>query len=317
MTALNSLSANLEVTLKYKEAIMKKYKKDVQKAASGEGESNEANHSKSTNKRRWTDCREVAPDNKQPHPCQPAIDPNHCKLVCRGLLALLLNIDHSCSADLFLLSCKVLARLSRMANLQLSELTSEDELIKLIELCIRSDLPWASYALSCLLEDSLENKHNGTPMVIQTDDEDASVGSGSWRSELLADMEPICETFDLEESFVTETIIKPKKISNHIGQLSSVYESDDSEDLSDFLDDVLERGRIVLKKPSKASYLTYSSSSAVDSRLEIGVEMQSEITLKRLIMQTTQHLAQTITSNLPVAAHSGNFSVLYLALPRL
>lgn len=312
-------------------------------------EMNEANHSKSTSKRRWIDAKENQND-RSTILQQQVIDANHCRVVCKGLLTLLLNIDHSCSSDLFLLSCKILGRLSRISNLSISDLMSENELIKLIELCIRSELPWTSYALSCLLQDTLEYSSN--PLLIQTQTNDLNVGNGGgdvkndWRfrsvvgdgggvsvggggsvsynsgvgagigssisSEILStttsDLEPLCETFEPDENFITETIIKPKKITSNsnIGQLSSVYESDDSEDLSDFLDDILERGRLVLKKPSKNYHLAYTGSSAIDSRLELGVEIISEITLKRLIMLNTHHLAQTITSNLPNNNNSAN-----------
>lgn len=46
---------------------------------------------------------------KQSPPVTPHhLDNGHCLTVARGLTALLLAMDHSCSADMFLLSCKVI-----------------------------------------------------------------------------------------------------------------------------------------------------------------------------------------------------------------
>lgn len=45
---------------------------------------------------------------KQSPPIIPQhLESTHCLAVAKGLLALLLAMDHSCSADMFLLSCKV------------------------------------------------------------------------------------------------------------------------------------------------------------------------------------------------------------------
>jgi baculoviral IAP repeat-containing protein 6 len=67
-------------------------------------------------------------------------------------------------------------------------------------------------------------------------------------------------------------------------QLPSLLESDDSE-LEDFLDDMLERGRNLLKKCSANRVPVSASSSistALDARLEYGVEGSAEVMLRRL-----------------------------------
>lgn len=84
-----------------------------------------------------------------------------------------------------------------------------------------------------------------------------------------------------------------KTSSNTNNQLPSVYESDDSE-LEDFLDDILERGRNALKKSSKAVPPISASSCAIDSRLEIGVEANAEMTLRRLVSLNAHSLMTNV-----------------------
>lgn len=117
--------------------------------------------------------------------------------------------------------------------------------------------------------------------------------------DLLTDVEALCETFDIEDNLIAEPLIKHSKPSTNVttNQLPSVFESDDSE-LEDMLDDILERGRSLLKKRPNTA-LIYSGSCAMDSRLELGVEAQAEIALRRLIVMNTQNLSQNICS--PVA----------------
>lgn len=67
----------------------------------------ESSSNKSTGGKRRRETSE--PANEKPFVFMPPqyVDSNHCLAVARGLLTLVLAIDHSCSADLFLLSCKV------------------------------------------------------------------------------------------------------------------------------------------------------------------------------------------------------------------
>lgn len=75
--------------------------------------------------------------------------------------------------------------------------------------------------------------------------------------------------------------------------LPSVFESDDSE-LDDFLDDILERGRSLLRRNGvqKSTIPNGSISSAMDARLELGVETTAEIQLRRLTTLSTCNLLQ-------------------------
>lgn len=113
-------------------------------------------------------------------------------------------------------------------------------------------------------------------------------------------MESICESFGIEE--ITEPAAKQGKNNNNNtnnnsngNQLPSVYESEDSE-LEDFLDDILERGRSLLKKSNKAVHTTCTGSYAMDSRLEMGVETSAEIILRKLMMLSSHNLMQNVNS---------------------
>ena len=87
--------------------------------------------------------------------------------------------------------------------------------------------------------------------------------------------------------------------------LPSLFESDDSE-LEDYLDDILERGKNIIKKgtavakyPSSASSATFIS-LAVDARLEYGVETAVEIALRRLSTLGAYNLPLSLSATIYV-----------------
>ena len=85
--------------------------------------------------------------------------------VARGLIALILHMDFTCNIDMFLLACKVLARIiwcSRPA-LPLGDVMANDQLLKLVRMAVWQDPhesswggPWAAHAITCLLQDILD-----------------------------------------------------------------------------------------------------------------------------------------------------------------
>lgn len=125
-------------------------------------------------------------------------------------------------------------------------------------------------------------------------------GFGINFSDLLTDVEILCESFALEDNSLSEPATKQGKTSTsgNNNQLPSVYESDDSE-LEDFLDDILERGRTALKKSAKSFHPTSASSCAMDSRLEMGVEASAEMTLRRLVTLNAYNLMQNVNASIP------------------
>lgn len=116
------------------------------------------------------------------------------------------------------------------------------------------------------------------------------------------DIEGICDSFGTEENFISDPVIKkPSNTSANptTNQLPSVYESDDSE-LEDILDDILERGRIALKKTAKATTSTgIVSSTAMDVRLETGVETCAEVMLRKIVTQNAYNLGQNMNASTP------------------
>ncbi|XP_070181060.1 dual E2 ubiquitin-conjugating enzyme/E3 ubiquitin-protein ligase BIRC6-like isoform X3 [Littorina saxatilis] len=92
-----------------------------------------------------------------------------CLLGVRGLMSLLLSMDFSCHVDLFLVACKVLAKICVVTRpaLTLAEVMSQEQLERLILLAVHHDNsqgpsvwggPWAAHAITCLLQDILEGE---------------------------------------------------------------------------------------------------------------------------------------------------------------
>ncbi|XP_033127778.1 baculoviral IAP repeat-containing protein 6-like isoform X2 [Anneissia japonica] len=92
-----------------------------------------------------------------------------CIPVVQGLTQLLLAMDFTCHVDLFLVACKVLARIcnSTRPAITLAEVMTQQQLQQLLMLCVGSKFncgssswggPWASHAIICLLQDVLEGE---------------------------------------------------------------------------------------------------------------------------------------------------------------
>lgn len=65
-----------------------------------------------------------------------------------------------------------------MSGLTLGNLMTEEQLSKLINLCIGSELPWAPHALACLLQDVVDVAF--TPNTESDMETDPSPASTSW-----------------------------------------------------------------------------------------------------------------------------------------
>lgn len=210
---------------------------------------------------------------------------------------------------------QVISRLVTVSKFRLGQLVTEEQLLKLIHMCIDSQLPWAPHALACLLQDILDLVRP-PPFTTEMETESSNSASTSWGNtgcmiynylykynivnvpDLLSDVESLCESFGLEEITEPPAAKQGKNNNNNNNnngnQLPSVYESEDSE-LEDFLDDILERGRSLLKKTSKGIH-SCNGSYAMDSRLEMGVETSAEIILRKLVMLSSHSLLQNVNS---------------------
>lgn len=246
-----------------------------------------------------------------------ALNAEHCLAVSRGIVNLLLAMDHSCSSDMFLLACKVLARLVMISQLAISQLFTLQQLEQLMKVFVRGDQPWIQHALACLLQDMLDVTinsitHQHTMLNTPVPDE-AYESTSNTNNEMDTDSQPagtswsldneICETFSIEEILVPDKDAQNK--TNNNNHLPSVFESDDSE-LDDFLDDILERGRSLLRRSgtTKTTVSNGSISSAMDARLELGVETTAEIQLRRLTNLATSNLLQYLTNPITESENS-------------
>ncbi|XP_063222017.1 baculoviral IAP repeat-containing protein 6 isoform X2 [Bacillus rossius redtenbacheri] len=219
-----------------------------------------------------------------------------CLPVARGLVALVLQMDFTCNVDVFLLACKVVARIvaSARPRVQLADLMTEQQLLRLLRLAVWSDGsqrawwggPWAPHAICCLLQDVLESVR-------------------------LLPTTPVTPSQEPEEELSTPSAPVPgpsssvnKSSVNGNGgnlQLPSVLESDDSE-LEEFLDDILEHGRSLLRKNSSGRsgvVATSHISTALDARLEYGLELGVEVILRKLTALGAHNLPCSVNAGIP------------------
>ncbi|XP_043255701.1 baculoviral IAP repeat-containing protein 6 [Colletes gigas] len=252
----------------------------------------------------------------------------HVLPVARGLIALILC--NSANVDMFLLACKVVARLviSTRPAISLCELMSEEQLLKLVRLATgTSDAAWSSHAVSSLLQDLLEGgklfpkpcpTHEGSPteesfesLVTEksrTVEEDSVGAAGTSSATVPLNNEEEFATGEVEED-AQDSIVVPSATAStpkSNGFLPSLLESDDSE-LDDMIDDILERGRNMLKKSNPVSKTSSSISLAMDARLEYGLEMGIEISLRLLSTFGMYNLPQSINATIHVPTESNRY----------
>ncbi|XP_012256631.2 baculoviral IAP repeat-containing protein 6 isoform X2 [Athalia rosae] len=258
----------------------------------------------------------------------------HCLPVARGLVALILN--NAANVDMFLLACKVVARLvvSTRPAISLGELMTEEQLFRLVRLATgASDAAWASHAVSCLLQDLLEGgrlfpktstAREGSPSEESFDslaaeesstaDEEATAVAGPSNSAATFGNEVGDADGDGDEDTQDSVVVTPATASTSKSNgftLPSLLESDDSE-LEDFLDDILERGRNLLKKGTTVSKFPAPAglgiSLAVDARLEYGVETGVEIALRRLSTLGAYNLPLSVSATIQVPVESNRYT---------
>ncbi|KAJ8958619.1 hypothetical protein NQ318_016341 [Aromia moschata] len=219
------------------------------------------------------------------------IDTTHCLTVAKGLLKLILSMDHSGSADMMLLSFKVISRLVTLAKLHLGQLLNEHQLLELINFCISCKIPWAPFALACFLQDALElSSLKAEEVEMETD---ASTSANWSQNDISSEVDGICENFNIEDVLIEPTKTNPAINNNSFPPLPSVYESEDS-DFEELLED-LEKVRCSSKINKSTNGSSTSISCAMDSRLELGVQTASEMALKKLIIRNTHTLLHNIT----------------------
>lgn len=180
-------------------------------------------------------------------------------VVIRGLIGLILSMDFTCNMDLFLITCKVIARLVLACRpaVQLSKIITTQQLLQLVRIAVweNQQQPWAVHAITCLLQDVLEADKN-----YKNEENDSGNSSGdeaTASSESSSSNRPPAPVVDtafkpvIQSMPVTKDISYADAVKN---QLPSLMECDDA-DMEDILilDDMLEREKRVFKKDANAS----------------------------------------------------------------
>lgn len=96
------------------------------------------------------------------------LNPLLCYHVTKSLGAFLLKMDSTCHSDIYLLLCKVLARIATSCRpaMRLGEIFTADQILVLIQTAVGNDYvrqanwssSWISHAIMCLILDLLEGK---------------------------------------------------------------------------------------------------------------------------------------------------------------
>lgn len=102
--------------------------------------------------------------------------------VIRGLIGLILTMDFTCNMDLFLLTCKIIARLifACKSQVQFSKLITQQQLLQLIRITVwdNQQQPWAVHAVSCLLQDILDADKNYQKLEVEDEGMGMEVDNG-------------------------------------------------------------------------------------------------------------------------------------------
>ncbi|CAG9807884.1 unnamed protein product [Chironomus riparius] len=245
-------------------------------------------------------------------------------VVIRGLIGLLLNMDFTCNMDLFLLTCKIIAKLVNACKIsvQLSSIITVQQLLQLVRLAVweNQQNSWAVHAITCLLQDILEADRSYKSLLMENTDPDAmEVDMNNGNEISLAQALGFMSEFPSSTSSQSSSIFKDfcnyevfKTDTKY--QLPSLIE-DDTDGIEDILDDILEQSKKLtstgvtktsfVKKDlapssnsqSRSTYTLLNRckvSSTMDSRLECGLDTNTEINFRRLIMKSSVNVITNI-----------------------
>uniref|UniRef100_A0A336MXH4 CSON002646 protein n=1 Tax=Culicoides sonorensis TaxID=179676 RepID=A0A336MXH4_CULSO len=265
-------------------------------------------------------------------------------VVIRGLIGLILNMDFTCNMDLFLLTCKIIARLviACRPSIQLTKIITSNQLLQLLRIAVweNQQQPWAVHAISCLLQDILDADKNyknaelddeGMEVDAAFEREDSVLGQDACSSNSSGGSSSVAHSSSIQLSSAgmdissnsADSIFKPIQFHNPPppatytttsyadavkGKLPCLMECEDTE-MDELLDNLLEREKLRNKKEPVPSQTQRSSgsgltilyravSSAMDARLEHGLDMSTEITLRRLTMRSSVTLFACLPQNL-------------------
>lgn len=318
----NLTGAEIDAKMKYQENAMKKllplsdylFSKSLLKKTSSET-SSKSNSNTTSSASSTTIKTEFTVDENAFDKGLKSIKLQNMLVVIRGLIGLLLNMDFTCNMDLFLLTCKIIARLVNACKMsvQLSSIMTTQQLLQLARIAVweNQQHPWAVHAITCLLQDILEADRSykaSSP----TEDADQMDIDGAMGRDL-----DLIETIDLAQNFPGTSSQSTSQSKDYLSydvfknepskyQLPSLMECDDTDGIEDILDDILEQSKkltaagigkkdgIPPTPPARNGVYTllYRSkvSSTMDARLEYGLDTNTEIFLRRLTMKSSLNL---------------------------
>ncbi|KAG5670331.1 hypothetical protein PVAND_000606 [Polypedilum vanderplanki] len=254
------------------------------------------------------------------------IKPQNILVVIRGLIGLLLNMDFTCNMDLFLLTCKIIAKLVNACKIpiQLSSIITVEQLLQLVRIAVweNQQNSWAVHAITCLLQDILEADRSykssmATYMDCEAMDIDQNNGNDLTFVQALGLISDFPSTStststagqstssSLFKDICNYDVFKTDSTSSKYQLLPSLIE-DDTDGIEDILDDILEQSKKLSTGFSKKETLTslpprgvtllYRSkvSSTMDARLESGLDINTEIFLRRLILKSSIDLIASL-----------------------
>uniref|UniRef100_A0A182SGI6 Uncharacterized protein n=1 Tax=Anopheles maculatus TaxID=74869 RepID=A0A182SGI6_9DIPT len=243
-------------------------------------------------------------------------------VVIRGLIGLLLSMDFTCNMDLFLITCKIIARLVLACRpaLQLSKIITTNQLLQLVRIAVweNQQQPWAVHAITCLLQDVLEAdksfKDADSDSSESPGDEGTAAASAATANPNGATMHSMRPP--VEVPYKQQQQQHPlQSTAHHVScdlsyadvaknQLSSVVECDDSEIEEIFIINDLysTREKRFFKRDigsfasfaSKYSITNKTVSAAMDARLEMGLDTNVEIVLRRLTTRSAFNLISSL-----------------------
>ncbi|XP_039282031.1 baculoviral IAP repeat-containing protein 6 isoform X3 [Nilaparvata lugens] len=305
LSALSSqaakLSCKLETALKQQEQYYKKSAKQATSPRTSKDQQGSFRSSRSGESCSDSDGKRGSNSLKDSD-CQFLMLPRtHCLPVARALIKFLLHMDITCNIDLFLLVCKVIARVTvwTKPGVSLGEIMTQDQLASLLLIAVSNRSvwggPWASHAITCLLQDIIQGV-NSKPS--------SPVDQADSRAESKESDDPM--RMPMREPSILDVNIMPGPSSSSSAKngesyvLPSLFESDDS-DMEDLLEDILERGKtlFIRKSSSRMAVGAVSSiSTALDSRLEYGLENNVSVNLRRITAQAAYNLPLCINSSI-------------------
>jgi baculoviral IAP repeat-containing protein 6 (apollon) len=254
-----------------------------------------------------------------------SIKPQNMLVVIRGLIGLLLSMDFTCNMDLFLLNCKIIARLVSACKIsvQLSSIMTTQQLLQLTRIAVweNQQHPWAVHAITCLLQDILEADRS-YKVQSPLDDNDQMDVESNRDMDFIETVElsqnsnmsfPSTSNSSTSKDFLSYDIFKNESSKY---QLPSLMECEDTDGIEDILEDILEQSKKLTSStlgkmkdsapptpPSRSSGFTLlfrsKVSSTMDARLENGLDMNTEVFLRKLTIKSSMNLYAPTLSLLP------------------